>query len=112
MSHKFRFKKGRGNVEICSIAVKDPAGAVGDILNVDSNIDPSKLTKIELVVLDNNGGDAVVISSPGEITWVGDVITIKPNLEHLTLMASQSHSELVIYQGGPGSTISTGYTWT
>jgi hypothetical protein len=105
MNHKFRFKKGRGNIEIFSISVKDPAGAVSDILNVDSNIDPSTLTKIELVV-----GD-VVISSPDEITWAGDVITIKPSVDHLALMQKQAHSELVIYRNGPGNGISSGYTF-
>ena len=106
MNHQFTFFKGRENIEVIKIPVSDPAGIVANILNVDGNIDPSKLTKIELIV-----GD-VVISSPSEITWSSDIITITPTEQHLATLAKKSYSELVIYNGGLGNTISTGYTLT
>ncbi len=92
MADKLKFYKDRQNVEIIRINKHDP-------LHGDSNIDPSTLTKIELIV-----GD-VVIASPAEITWEGEVIQIKPTLEHLSLLNRQTFSELVIYKDGESKTI-------
>ena len=105
MAHQFKFFKGRENVEIVRIGVTDPANQVSHLLNESGNIDPGALIKIELVV-----GD-VVISSPGEITWVDDIVTIKPSVEHLALLGRQGRSSLIVYQDGNGKTVSTGYVF-
>lgn len=105
MAQHFNFSKGRTNAEVFRVGVIDPEAVLGDLLTEQKKIDPSKLSKIELVV-----GD-VVISSPGEITWTNEVITLKPSIKHLALLPRQSRSELVIYVGSESITIWKGFTF-
>jgi hypothetical protein len=97
MDYKFRFFKGRANVEKFRINVRDPVN--GD--RVENSL---SLSKVELIV-----GAVVISTDSGEITWDGDVIQIKPLVATLLTLPSRSHSELVIYNGSEGVSISSGY---
>lgn len=97
MAHQFTFYKGRQNTEKLRVNIDDP-------INGESSLNPDNFDKLELIV-----GD-VVIASPGEITWEGDVISIKPSLEHLNSMTRSYFSELVAYDNGESVSLSSGHT--
>jgi len=99
MAHQFKFFKGRANVEVFRINVRDP-------VNGDGAIDPSTLSKIELVF--SGGVDVVISSETNEITWEGDVIQIKPSEAHLQQLPKQCFSELVAYKDTEDISISYG----
>lgn len=100
MAHSFKFFKNRQNTEVIRVKVNDPQ-------NPDKKvIVPSELSKVELVV-----GDVVISSTSGEISWVGDIISIKPSVDNVAVMTKQTFSELVIYTGSESKTISTGFTY-
>lgn len=105
MNYKFSFFRGKQNVEVIRANISDPAN-VSTVSNVDGHLDPTKIDKIELIA-----GDVVVSSDSGEITWVGDIISIKPSLANLELLSRQRFSELVVYDNGEKATVAKGYIY-
>ena len=105
MDYKFSFFRGQKNVEVIRANISDPA-SVSTVSNVDGNLDPTKIDKIELV-----SGDVVISSATGEITWSGDIISIKPSLDNLELLPRQRFSELVVYDNGEKATVASGYIY-
>lgn len=105
MDYKFSFFRGQQNIEVIRANISDPAG-VSTVSNVEGNLDPTKIEKIELVA-----GDVVISSATGEITWNGDIISIKPNLANLALLPRQRFSELVVYDNGEKATVAKGYIY-
>ena len=97
MASVLTFKQGRQNVEIVEFDVSDP-------INGDNILNPADFDKIELLV-----GDVVISSVSNEITWNGNVITIKPTVDHLALLAKQSFYEIVATKGSETATLSEGY---
>jgi hypothetical protein len=96
MNYEFKFIKGRANVEKLRVNVRDP-------IKGNSSIDPSSLSKIELIV-----GAVIISTATGEITWEDDVIQIKPSANKLLLLPKRAHSELVAYKDDEGTTIGQG----
>lgn len=103
MDYIFKFFRGQQNTEVIRANISDPA-SVSTVSNEDGNLDPTKVDKIELVA-----GDVVISSDSGEITWVGDIINIKPSLANLELLPRQRFSELVVYDNGEKATVAKGY---
>ena len=105
MQFKFSFYKNQQNSEILRINIIDP-GNVSVVKNENSNLDPSKIDKIELIV-----GDVVISSENGEITWVDDIITITPSTANINLLPRRSFAELVVYKDARSATAATGYVF-
>lgn len=105
MDYKFSFFRGQQNVEVIRANISDPA-SVSTVSNIKGNLDPTKIDKIELV-----SGDVVISSDTSEITWVGDIISIKPSLANLELLPRQRFSELVVYDNGEKATVASGYIY-
>jgi hypothetical protein len=66
---------------------------VRDPVNGNKTIDPSSLTKIELIV-----GSTIISTETGEITWTSNVIQIKPDDTTLEALSKLSHSVLIVYK--------------
>lgn len=105
MDYKFSFFRGQQNIEVVRANISDPAN-ISTVSNADGNLDPTKIDKIELV-----SGDVVISSDTSEITWVGDIISIKPSLANLELLPRQRFSELVVYDNGEKATVASGYIY-
>lgn len=104
MNHKFKFNKGRLNVEKIRVNINDP------IKKGKSTVDPSSLNKIELLI-----GDKTISSASNEITWSDNVIQLKPSITTLNELPAQSYSEIVFYYDIDSSIepvkISKGFTY-
>lgn len=97
MDHTFKFFKGRSNIEKFRVKVRDTV--VGNHC-----MEPLKDDVIELVAV-----GVVISSTSSEIMWEGDILSIKPTIEHLSALPMRSFSRLELIRNGERYTLTTGY---